>query len=179
MYKIKQLTLKDDAIFKIFYDWKTEEKEEFLYTCRPVKERPSYSKYKENLKTIIKSGNFIYYLIDEDNHIYGKCSLFDINPRNKSGEFGYYFPEKYRGRGYGTLLIKLFIDQIFNRSDLNLNKLYATTASKNISSRRLLEKHNFTLDGIMRQHYWIGNERQDQICYSLLRKEWEDIKDNI
>lgn len=28
------------------------------------------------------------------------------------------------------------------------------------------------LDGIMREHYWFEAEIQDQLCYSLLSREW-------
>lgn len=105
-------------------------------------------------------------------NIYGKVSMFDYNPRNHSAEFGYYLPREYRGQGLGKVMIDSFLNRVFSK--LKLHKIYATTASSNTSSIRLLERFNFHLDGILRDHYWIGNDMHDQLHYSLLKKEWEE-----
>jgi RimJ/RimL family protein N-acetyltransferase len=176
-YTIKQLHSDDDEIIKLFHQWKTEEKEFEFYTCRPVKELDTLVEYKETMKRIFKQGNRTYYLSNQNNEVLGKVTLFDINVRNKSAEFGYYFPQRHRAKGYGSILLSKFIPEVFSCSKLGLNKLYATTASSNLGSIRLLEKCRFKLDGIMREHYWIKNEKQDQHCYSLLRSEWESETD--
>ncbi len=119
-----------------------------------------------------KKDNSIYVMKDEAENILGKINIFDYNPRNKSVEFGYYLPRTNRKQGLGKIMIKLFLQIAFNDKKLDLNKLYATTASNNLASIKVLEYLNFKLDGKLREHYWINNEKYDQLHYSLLRKEY-------
>ncbi|WP_141651589.1 GNAT family N-acetyltransferase [Paenibacillus sp. Mc5Re-14] len=43
-------------------------------------------------------------------------------------------------------------DTIFERKDLELNKIYATVAACNQASIKLLEKFHFKLEGTYREH---------------------------
>ena len=99
-------------------------------------------------------------------------TAFDYNPRNQSAEFGYYLPQTHRGEGYGSLLVKAFLNAMFQDDVWQLNKLYATTASGNIPSVTLLERLGFHLDGVIREHYWIAGHVQDQLHYSFLKREY-------
>lgn len=170
-YELKKLNRTDHDVIKMFYEWKTHENHFDYYTCRPVKDLESYEIYKENMNQTFDKGNRTYYLTDDDD-VLGKVSLFDYNIRNKSAEFGYYFPENMRGKGYGSILLNMFVDEVFNDTELSLNKLYATTSSNNVASIKMLEKHGFKLDGVMREHYWIDGNKYDQNYYSKLRSEW-------
>lgn len=102
----------------------------------------------------------------------GKITLFDFNHRNHSAEFGYYFPNNNRAQGLGSIMLDKFIETSFKDDELDLNKIYATTASNNIPSIKLLEKFDFKLDGRLRQHYWINEQRYNQLIYSILKSEW-------
>jgi len=112
----------------------------------------------------------------ETNEVLGEIKGFDYNQRNHSLEFGYYLPAANRNKGYGEIMIKLFISEAFEDTRYELNKLYATTSGNNEASKRVLEKIGFKLDGKNREHYWIDGKRYDQFIYSLLKKEWQGIK---
>jgi RimJ/RimL family protein N-acetyltransferase len=172
---LKRLTQDDREIIKIFYEWKAHEKHFEYYTCRPVKTLDSFEAYLKTMAGVIEK-NITYYLQDDNNRILGKITLFDYNPRNQSAEFGYYLPMENRGKGYGKRMLSLFLEEVFTLKDLKMNKLYASTASCNGPSKHLLEYFSFKLDGVMREHYWIGEERLDQLYYSLLKREWQDKK---
>jgi len=174
-YKLKRLEVDDNKIIAIFYQWKRDEPNFELYTCRPVKALDTLEEYKRAIANLFERDILTYYLMDNDKVVLGKITLFDYNVRNKSAEFGYYLPKDNRGKGYGSIMLNGFIEDVFGCSTLNLNKLYATTASGNLGSVNLLKKHHFSLDGVLREHYWIGNDRQNQLCYSILRREWESI----
>lgn len=81
-------------------------------------------------------------------------------------------PEKNRNKGLGSIMLKQFINITFADEEYNLNKLYATTASNNIPSMRLLEKLGLNLEGRLREHYWINENKYDQCVYSILKSEW-------
>lgn len=167
-----ELVLLAEKYFKELYNWATSEKHFDYYTCRPVNLSNSYDEYTAKLESSMQCKK-IYILISKNNTNIplGKISLFNYNSRNHSAEFGYYMPEPNRNKGLGSIMIKFFIDKAFKDTILNLNKLYATTSSNNLASIKLLEKFNFRLDGRMREHYWIGENKYDQLIYSILKNE--------
>lgn len=157
------------------YNWNIEEKNFEYYTCRPFKLCQSFEEYSSRiLKAISEEKEKIYVLVKRENYNVplGKITLFDFNPRNHSAEFGYYLPDNDRKHGLGKIMLAKFMEFTFNDSSLNLNKIYATTASNNIPSIKLLEKFSFNLDGRLREHYWINENKYDQLIYSMLKAEW-------
>lgn len=88
----------------------------------------------------------------------GKITFFDLNQRTHSAEFGYYLQSNNRAHGLGSIMLAKFIETSFKDDELNLNKIYATTFSNNLSSIKLLEKFGFKLDGRLREHYWINEK---------------------
>ncbi len=171
------LVLLEEIHIPALFQWEQEELHMEYITCRPV---PCYESYEAYAATLLPKNtaeikrNYLLVKRADDTMPIGKITLFDINPRNRSAEFGYYMPERYRGKGLGSIMLKKFLSTVFLDPVLNLNKIYATTSAGNQLSMRLLEKHGFHLDGKNREHYWIEGHRYDQMIYSLLRREWED-----
>lgn len=169
-----QLILLTERYFKELYNWNITEKCFEQYTCRPLKSQKPYDEYLISMRNSInniKEKNYI--LVNKDNYSVplGKIRLFDYNSRNHSAEFGYYLPEHNRNKGMGSIILEQFINISFADNDYKLNKLYATTSSNNIPSIRLLEKYKFRLDGRLREHYWINENKYDQCVYSILISE--------
>jgi ribosomal-protein-alanine N-acetyltransferase len=162
---------------KTLYKWKIEEPHHDWYSCRPVHPFGTFEEfYKKTLDRLIDPARMHRILVDnENNELLGEIKGFDLNERNHSMEFGYYLPESKRGKGYGKIMIQLFINEVFTESQMNLNKLYATTSGNNERSKQVLERTGFNLDGKNREHYWIGSKRYDQYVYSLLRNEWDEM----
>lgn len=168
-----QLVQLHESHLPILYKWKCSEKTPEYYTCRPVQNIiPSFEEYSEKILARISSADTVdMAVIDGDSmellgHIFG----FDINPRNKSIEIGYYFPEQSRRKGYGRAALAQLCNNLFTNHDIN--KIYATTGEFNKPSIAVLEHCNFHMDGRNREHYWIDDQRYDQLIFSLLREEW-------
>lgn len=169
-----QLILLSKEYLRELYNWNIAEKHFDQFTCRPLRSQKSYDEYVNKMMDLINSiKEKTYILVKKDNNSIplGKIRLFDYNPRNRSAEFGYYLPKHNRNKGLGSIILEQFINISFEDSDYNLNKLYATTASNNISSIKLLEKYKFRLDGKLREHYWINENKYDQCVYSILKSE--------
>jgi [ribosomal protein S5]-alanine N-acetyltransferase len=160
----------------IVYKWKVREKNHENYTCRPVKKVGTIEEYNININNWLKiPGNICFLLKNRDtSEIIGEIKGFDLNIRNHSMEFGFFLPEENRKHGYGSLIVKMFLAHIFSDTGKDINKVYATTADNNEASKRVLVKNGLLLDGRNREHYWINNQRYDQLVYSILRKEWEE-----
>lgn len=170
-----ELILLTEQHIQTLYNWNIEEKHFEYYTCRPLKLSQSFEDYAcKILKRISERKEKIYVLVKKENcnMPLGKITLFDLNPRNKSAEFGYYLPGNNRAQGLGCIMLAKFIEISFNDQELNLNKIYATTSSNNLSSMKLLEKFNFKLDGRLREHYWINENKYDQLVYLILKCEY-------
>lgn len=173
-YEIIKIKPKDENHIKTLYKWNSLEDRKDYFTCRPLKEVKPYDEYAKDIKNMISGDVAIFILKKElESDALGKITLFDYNPRNRSAEIGYYFPKENRKKGLGKIMITLFLSEVFDDEKLNLHKLYATTAEGNKESIKLLKYSKFNLDGRIREHYWIEDTIQDQLHYSLLRKEFK------
>ncbi|MDF2486955.1 MAG: acetyltransferase [Herbinix sp.] len=156
------------------YQWTHDEKHLEYYTCRPVQRSESLEDYTVKTLASIAEGKRLMYVlvhVDEPQTLLGRTTLFDINPRNHSAEFGYYLPEYNRGKGLGSVMLEKLLQISCEDKNLALHKLYATTSSNNHPSVKLLERYKFQLEGRLREHYWIEDQRYDQLIYSLLLHE--------
>jgi RimJ/RimL family protein N-acetyltransferase len=72
----------------------------------------------------------------------------------------------------GVKMMQLFMKTMFNDPLWPIHKLYATTASGNSPSVKLLKISGFHLDGCIREHYWIRGVMEDQLHFSLLHREY-------
>lgn len=162
----------------VLYRWKLEEPRHELYSCRPVNPLGTYEEFYEKIQSRFEDPGRIHRILRnrETHEPLGEVKGFDYNPRNHSLEFGYYLPGENRRKGYGEMMVRLFLDEVFTHPEWELNKLYATTSGNNEASKGVLEKIGFRIDGKNREHYWIDGKRYDQVIYSLLRTEWDRIK---
>ncbi len=172
--ELMEITDTPTHIHRVLYRWDQEETDRAFFTCRPVEELAQWDIFMEALATRLTRGSLrIFVLWDNETGVpLGRVTAFDYNPRNYSAEFGYYLPPGNRYHGYGKEMVQRFLFLMFSDGIWQPNKLYATTASGNTPSIRLLEGLGFHLDGVMRDHYWFGASVQDQHCYSLLAREW-------
>lgn len=171
---LREVVTADVDIHRILYRWDQEETHRERFTCRPVSALPGWETFLHAIADRLKGGTLrVFVLWDTTLKApLGRVTAFDYNPRNRSAEFGYYLPLAYRQQGNSRAMVQRFLLKMFADSAWPLHKLYATTASGNVPSIRLLEGFGFHLDGIMREHYWFETEIQDQLFYSLLAREW-------
>jgi RimJ/RimL family protein N-acetyltransferase len=89
-------------------------------------------------------------------------------------EIGYYMILSERKKGYCTEAVKLFIDYLFLSQALE--RIQATTDSRNIASQRVLEKVGFREEGIIRKALFMKGTYVDISLFSILRDEWNEPK---
>jgi len=121
-----QLLLLTEQHIETLYNWNLEEKKHEYYSCRPIKLSNSFEEYSYKVLKLLSEGQQkIYVLVKKgDSMPLGKITLFDLNSRNRSGEFGYYLPKNNRALGLGNIMVAKFIETIFKDESLNLNKIY-------------------------------------------------------
>lgn len=134
-------------------------------TCRPI----AHGKRIPPSNTVVT----LAFFVDGIDEPVGRFVYFDINPRNRSAEFGYIVNPVLRDQGIGTKMLTLAISDLFSTTDLN--KLYCQTAAFNIPSIKLLEKLGFHKDGVLREHHELDGKLWDDYVYSILRYEWRGV----
>lgn len=102
-----------------------------------------------------------------DIHI-GNINLKNINQTFRTAEISILIWES--GKGYATEAIRLIIDHAFNK--MNLNRIQAGTACKNIACIKAFEKNGFTQEAIIRQFYYFDCDYQDVVLLRLLKEEF-------
>jgi ribosomal-protein-alanine N-acetyltransferase len=63
---------------------------------------------------------------------------------------------------------------------MELNRVEATTHTENQRSMRVLEKLGFQREGVLRDYYCREGMYNDQVLFSLLRREWwETMRERV
>jgi len=88
----------------------------------------------------------------------------------KSKEVGYFLIPEERGKGFCTEAVNLVLDYLF--LVYPVVRIQAVCATKNIASRRVMEKNGFQREGILRQFGFFYGKYTDLAVFSILREEW-------
>lgn len=89
----------------------------------------------------------------------------------KNAELGYWLSEAYWGHGIIPEAIAEMIRFAFSTYDIQ--RIYARPFGSNLASQRVLEKAGFRLEARLKQTIYKNDQYQDELIYSLTRKEFE------
>jgi ribosomal-protein-alanine N-acetyltransferase len=87
----------------------------------------------------------------------------------QAGSLGYWMGKGYAGSGYMSAAISALVP--FAHSMLRLRRIEAACLLSNAASIRLLEKMNFTREGVARQYLSIAGQWQDHLLYARLASD--------
>ena len=100
--------------------------------------------------------------------IVGSISLETKNDvHKKTAEIGYMILNEYSGKGIISSAVKKICEIGFN--SLDIIRIEAKVVDKNIASRKVLEKNNFVLEGILKNSVWKNNEIYNLCVYGLIK----------
>lgn len=88
---------------------------------------------------------------------------------SQAGSLGYWMGESYAGKGYMSAAIAALVP--FAHSMLRLRRIEAACLLSNAASIKLLEKMNFSREGIARQYLSIAGSWQDHLLYARLSND--------
>jgi RimJ/RimL family protein N-acetyltransferase len=107
----------------------------------------------------------------------GYTGLIRIRWHDRSALLIYLIGEiEYWGKGLATEAAKLVVDYGFN--ELNLNKINASTYAPNQSSVKIIENNGFKHELTLRKEIYMNGIYVDILKYSILKKEWQAIKED-
>jgi len=107
----------------------------------------------------------------------GTTGLYRIHWVMRTGEFRIFLGDKrFWNRGIGTECTKLMVT--FGFEKLNLNKVWLGVNSENAGAVRAYEKAGFVHEGVLRQEQYRNFRYYDAIRMSILRTEYEQLREN-
>lgn len=128
-------------------------------------------KYKNGYASYNRT--FILFLLKDKTTetIIGRCGLHNWNEEHHRAEIGYNISDEgFKRKGLMTEAVSSVIDFGFNQ--LKLHRIEALVGSENIPSLKIIKNHNFTQEGVLRQHYFVDGKYEDSVVFSLLYTEY-------
>ena len=99
----------------------------------------------------------------------------EIDWANQLGTLGYGLAPSHWGCGYAAEAAEAVLGYGFEV--LQLEKVWARADPRNHASVRVLEKLGMSREGVLREHFIRRGERVDRVCYGILRREWDELRD--
>jgi len=115
-------------------------------------------------------GYLTFWLVNQDNDIIGNLrlrkELTNTFLQNIAGNIGYDIAPRFRGIGYGTLILNLGIEEA---KQCDLKRILVTCRKDNIASKKVIEKNGGIfeseiyngVDSSMYLRYWFDLEKDD------------------
>ncbi|MFA9378560.1 MAG: GNAT family N-acetyltransferase [Lachnotalea sp.] len=125
--------------------------------------------YECNTTSKLQNIRFWIFKKYDPDKIIGTVSFSNIQPFIYSScNIGYKFDKCYHHQGYALESLNKLIDIIFN--DYSLHRIKAYIMPNNISSKKLIKRAGFTLEGIARKNIFIKDVWEDHEQYSLINE---------
>ena len=106
----------------------------------------------------------------EDNELIGTCGYYDWIKTAHRAEIGYDLNPAYWGQGIMTEALRAVLKHGFEK--MGLNRIQVIIDSKNTRSLKLVHRLGFKKEGVLRQSSYFNGQFLDDVCFSLLKKEW-------
>jgi len=120
------------------------------------------------IKTMINDEISYSRAIVVNNEAVGSIGIhFQNDVYSKSAELGYWLSEEYWNKGIITESIKEITSDGFSKFDIV--RIYAEPFACNESSKRVLEKVGFNLEGIKRKSVFKNGKYYDSYLFSLIK----------
>jgi ribosomal-protein-alanine N-acetyltransferase len=115
--------------------------------------------------------------VSEDHTMIGYASLAEIDYKNSHAEWSGIVigEEQYRGRGYATEATYLLLEYAFD--ELGMNRVAGTWLVENTVSVFLGKSMGFRTEGILREYVYKNGKRHDVLVMSMLRPEFDRLKE--
>ena len=157
--------LKPEDVTKTYVQWMLD-KEVVKYSENQYKTF-SVEGQKNYVDNCLKEKDIILYGIFINSMHVGNITLKGLTSKHKRAEITYIIGvKKLWGKGLGNQVVANIVFKA--KEEYDLKKLYAGVAEENIASKKVLEKNNFKLEGIRKNHLLLNNTFMDQLDYGLI-----------
>jgi [ribosomal protein S5]-alanine N-acetyltransferase len=175
-YLLRGITLEDAS--ELFTMLGNKETMKYI-TPNPV---TSVEEVKEIISTyltrFLEKKEIPWVILEKDTgKVVGQFRLHKVHTWHRKAEMGAVIREGYQGKGIMSEVLQSLLPFVFET--LKLNRLVGDIFAENEGSRKLLEKYNFTKEGVLRNTDFDGERFHDTVVYSMLRKEYLEKRSSI
>ena len=163
--KLRVSILQVDQVTESYVKWFLN-KEVVQYSDNQYK-KFSLEKQRSYVESCLQNNDIdLYGIFDDTLHI-GNIAINNLINVHRKAELTYVVGDtKYWGKGVASFAVSKMVE--FAKSKYKLNKLYASLASANFRSKRVLEKNGFVLEGVRKKHLFYNKKFFDQLDYGLI-----------
>lgn len=156
-----------EGIFRVFSDPEVAKYDWF----RPIESKDDAIKFIKRYKEEFEAGEEITWGIElrDTKELIGICCLGNFDNGARRAEIGYDLVHDKWNKGYATEAVEATVK--FGLSQMNLNRIEAFITPGNYASVKVLEKLNFTKEGIVRERDLIKGKLEDGIIMSIIQKD--------
>ena len=108
--------------------------------------------------------------VEREGGLIGTCGFHNLNKSCRRGELGYELDYEFWGRGYMAKALRPVLNYAFG--SMKFERIEAFINVDNERSAGLLTKLGFEREGILRDYARTPQGLIDQLCFSLLQREW-------
>lgn len=126
-----------------------------------------YSDYQDRVYVAI------YEINNLEKEIIGYASITNIDHFNKNCEWGgIKIGAEYNGKGYGTEAAQMLKKYVFE--ELNMERYFARCLETHSTSKKMIEKTGFKVEGILRHSIFKNGKYQNEILFSILKGDYQE-----
>jgi ribosomal-protein-alanine N-acetyltransferase len=164
----------DDCDF-VFREWRDPVVTYYMCDEEPLKTREQAEEMLRPLQTPEEMPHFKWWGIElkAEGSLIGTCGYFRWELEHHRAEIGYDLWPDYWGQGLMPEALTTLLR--FGFVEMDLNRVEATTHTQNERSQRVLARLGFQREGILREYYCRDGIYNDQVLFSLLRAEWQQV----
>ena len=107
----------------------------------------------------------------------GTIGLYLYSKKNRRAEIGYDMLKEHWGRGLMAEAVEEILRHGFEV--LNLNRVEATTDSKNVASVHVLERASFKLEGLLRERYIYKEGFHNELFFGIIASDWRNSHSQV
>jgi ribosomal-protein-alanine N-acetyltransferase len=172
--ELRAITAADtDAIFRLFSDCDVMR---FL-TTPPLADREGARRLIAELDELRRLRLAFHWGVarKDDDDLIGTCTLHNVRAGHLRAEVGFALRPGEWGRGLGSEVLTALCRFAFD--ELELHRLEADADPNNARCIRLLERHGFACEGLMRERWHQDGAGRDALFFGLLRRDFRAAPD--
>ena len=112
--------------------------------------------------------------LKEENKVIGSCGFLEMVDQHHRSDIGFELSKQHWGKGLASEALEAVVTYGFK--EMNLQRIQALIEPPNIPSQKLVEKHGFLKEGLLRKYEYTCGKFDDLYMYSLLKEEFDAIK---
>lgn len=108
--------------------------------------------------------------LKEENKVIGSCGFLEMVAQHYRSDIGYELSKEYWGKGIASEALAAVINYGF--MEMKLQRIQALIEPPNIRSQKLVEKHGFVKEGLLRKYEYTCGKFDDLYIFSLLKEDF-------